>query len=458
MPTLSNPRTSTDADRNWRLFLWFRVLFSARFYYPVLAVLFLDLGLTATQYTLLNVAWAAASLLSDIPAGVLADRIGRKPLLVAAGCCMIAEMALLCLAPRNAGTLLFLFCLANRILSGLAEGMASGADEAIVYDSLAEQQRTGDWHRVLEQLTRWQSVGFVIAMLAGGAVYAPGFVNGALGMLGLHAHFDQAITLRFPVYLTLASAVGVLLLALAFRDPERRSPHAITGPGGSHASSLAGAFTFVVQAGRWLLGSPVALFVVTAGFLLESSVRLFLTFSSSYFRVIGIPEAAFGLLGAVMGGLGYFVSPWARRMIGSGSVMRSFQIIAVVVLVGFCGVALHPPHWGVLFAFPLGAAMTLIGFSVSSYLNTLVDSHHRATVLSFKGAAFNVAYGLVSLLFALALHLFHGATPEIVVAKAFGLLPLWLLLLCGVLFLLFRRYWHHLSLGDAAGGGQKLQG
>ncbi|MEI6377852.1 MAG: MFS transporter, partial [bacterium] len=111
---------ASDADKNWRLFLWFRVLFSARFYYPVLAVLFLDLGLTATQYTLLNVAWAAASLLSDVPAGVLADRIGRKPLLVAAGCCMVAEMALLCAAPRNGGTVLFLFCLANRLLSGLA--------------------------------------------------------------------------------------------------------------------------------------------------------------------------------------------------------------------------------------------------------------------------------------------------------------------------------------------------
>ena len=132
VPTTHSKRS--DVDRNWRIFLWFRVLFSARFYYPVMAVLFLDLGLTAIQYTLLNVAWAAASLLSDIPAGVLADRIGRKPLLVAAGCLMIAEMVILCLAPHNGGGVLFLFCLANRVLSGLAEGAASGADEAIVFD------------------------------------------------------------------------------------------------------------------------------------------------------------------------------------------------------------------------------------------------------------------------------------------------------------------------------------
>ena len=106
---LGRASSGGGADRNWRIFLWFRVLFSARFYYPVMAVLFLDLGLSATQYTLLNVAWAAASLLSDIPAGVLADRIGRKPLLVAAGCFMVAEMAILCVAPRNGGMVLFLF-------------------------------------------------------------------------------------------------------------------------------------------------------------------------------------------------------------------------------------------------------------------------------------------------------------------------------------------------------------
>ena len=430
----------SDADKNWRLFLWFRVLFSARFYYPVMAVLFLDLGLTATQYTLLNVAWAAASLLSDVPAGVLADRIGRKPLLVAAGCCMVAEMALLCAAPRNGGALLFLFCLANRILSGLAEGLASGADEAIVYDSLAEQGRTGEWQHVLEQLTRWQSIGFVVAMLAGGAVYAPGFVNGALACLGLHTSLDQATTLRFPIYLTLASAIGVLLLALNFREPSRRLPHAIEDPEGHHAASVTGAFAFVLQAGRWLLGSPVALFVVTAGFLFESSVRLFLTFSSSYFRLIDIPEIAFGALGAVMGGLGFFVSPWARRMIVTGSIGRSFRIMGVVIFVGLCGLAWHPRHWGLLFAFPLGAAMTLIGFSVSTYLNTLVDSHHRATVLSFKGLAFNFAYGGVSLLFALALNMVPGKTPQDQLASAFGLLPFWLLLVWGILLLSFRKH------------------
>ncbi len=47
-------------SRNIPLFIAFRVLFNARWYYPVLAVLFLDFGLSIEQYALLNVAWAVA--------------------------------------------------------------------------------------------------------------------------------------------------------------------------------------------------------------------------------------------------------------------------------------------------------------------------------------------------------------------------------------------------------------
>jgi MFS family permease len=76
------PDSSDAANRNWRRFVLFRVLFNSRFYYPGLAVLFL--GLSATQYTLLNFSWAVAIVCMGLPAGALADRIGRRPLVIAA--------------------------------------------------------------------------------------------------------------------------------------------------------------------------------------------------------------------------------------------------------------------------------------------------------------------------------------------------------------------------------------
>ena len=82
----------------------------------------------------------------------------------------------------------------------------------------------------------------------------------------------------------------------------------------------------------------------------------------------------------------------------------------------------------------------MIGFAVSTYLNQLVDSHHRATVLSFKGVTINLAYAGISLIFAWALHLVPGSNAQEQLGHAFGFLPFWLLLTCGILFFAFRKH------------------
>ena len=425
------------ADRNWRRFVLFRVLFNARFYYPVLAVLFLDLGLSGTEYTLLNFAWALAIVFTDLPAGVLADRIGRRPLVVAAASFMVAEMILLAVAPRHGGWVLLLCCLANRLLSGMAEGMASGADEALVFDSLAERGRSGEWPKVLEQVMRWQGVGMVVAMLVGGAVYDPVFMGRLFAGLGIHLHLDQGITLRFPIYLNLVTAALTLWTALGLREPSRRQTH-VAPATGDRSNPEATAWHLVRTAGAWIAKTPAALFVIVAGVLLDSVVRLFLTLSSSYLRVIHLPEAVFGLVGASMGGIGLLVSPLARRMVATGSLQRNYLILAVTVLLGLAGVACRWTYWGVLFILPLTASMMALGYLVSYYLNALVDSSHRATVLSFKGVAFNLGYGFISLLFALLLRaLRDGGSPEAAVGQGLAFLPLWIVfgsLLCAVSF------------------------
>jgi MFS family permease len=433
----------TDADSNWRRFVLFRVLFNSRFYYPVLAVLFLDLGLSVTEYTLLNFAWALAIVVTDVPAGVLADRIGRKPLVVSATLCMVGEMILLAVAPVNGGLGLFLICLANRSLSGIAEGLASGADEALVFDSLAERNRSAEWPLVLDQVMRWQAVGMVIAMLVGGAAYDPVFVNRVGGALGYSLHLDQSITLRFPIYLNLVMAVTALAVVLGFREPSLRKINAAPVEAGKPDTAM-GAFTLVLTAGSWIARTPVALFVIVGGFLLDSVIRLFLTFSSSYFRLISLPEASYGLIGSCLGGLGLVISPVARRMVGANSLARNYLLIASMTLAALIGVAFEWHLWGLIFILPLGVAMIALGFMVSYYLNALIDSHHRATVLSFKGLAFNLGYGFISLLFALALRAYRDdGRPEEAFAQGLRFIPLWLLL---TLILLAIVFWRHRAL------------
>jgi len=383
--------TRSAADANWRRFVAFRVLFNARFYYPVFAVMFLDYGLGVEQFTLLNFAWAIAIVCLDLPAGALADHIGRRPLVIAASVMMVLEMALLAFVPLGHPVLVFWVFLANRIFSGAAEAFASGADEALVFDSLAEQNRSGEWPRVLDLVMRWQSVGFIIAMLAGSAVYDPVLMQRVADAIGFHVHLTQQITMRFPVYLTLVTACFTLIMALGLREPVRHTAHsgAVTNP-----------LSLIGIAGRWLLRTPFALLVITAGFLHDSVIRLFMTFGSNYYRLIALPAWTFGFIGAAMGALGFLVSPVARKLVDRRSSTFNFSVLFLLTFAGLAGVAMHLRYAGVAFVVFLGVAMYLLNFFVSYYLNSIVESGNRATILSFKGLAFNLGYGGVSLLYA----------------------------------------------------------
>ena len=108
------------------------------------------------------------------------------------------------------------------------------------------------------------------------------------------------------------------------------------------------------------------------------------------------------------------------------------------MLVGLIGVACRWNYWGVIFMIPLAGAMMALGYMVSYYLNAIVDSSHRATVLSFKGVAFNLGYGFISLVFALVLRAVRdGGSPQDAVARSLVFLPVWILfagLVCAVGF------------------------
>jgi hypothetical protein len=84
--------------------------------------------------------------------------------------------------------------------------------------------------------------------------------------------------------------------------------------------------------------------------------------------------------------------------------------------------------------------MSAVAYQVSYYLNAVVDSHHRATVLSFKGLAFNLGFGLVSLAFAGALRILRAGSAEETFACSLPWLPVWLGLTLALVALSFWPY------------------
>ena len=79
----------------------------------------------------------------------------------------------------------------------------------------------------------------------------------------------------------------------------------------------------------------------------------------------------------------------------------NFALLTVLSLLGLAGAALAPPlGLGLVPVASIHAALLLTGYLVSHYLNAVTDSTQRATVLSFKGLAFNLGYGTLGLLYA----------------------------------------------------------
>ena len=382
-----------------RLFIAFRVFFNCRFYYPVFTILFLDYGLTLEQFALLNAAWAATIVLLEVPSGALADTVGRRNLLVFTGILMVIEMVLLCFAPRGNAQLLFPIFLLNRILSGAAEASASGADEAIAYDSLQAEGDIRDWPRVLEKQMWARSSAFIIAMSLGAAVYDPDLMQRVADAVGINVQLNQGITLRIPPLLTLLMAILTFITAWRMRESGNRNHQTEAGRG----PSITEAFKLTLAAGGWILRTPFALVIILAGVAFDNCVRMIITLNSQYYRMIDLPEATFGLIGSGLAILGLVMPRVARGLVQKHSPVFNLGVMSGLTLIGLVGMTLFWPIIGLLPLIILVAVMYLENFFQSHYLNRITDSHQRATVLSFKGLSFNLAYGLVGVLYALLL-------------------------------------------------------
>jgi len=392
---------SPFAIRNVRLFIAFRVFFNARFYYPVFTILFLDFGLTLEQFALLNAAWAAAIVLLEVPSGALADTFGRRNLLVVTGVLMVIEIALLCFVPLGNAGLLFAVFLLNRVLSGAAEAAASGADEAIAYDTLKIEGNPADWPRVLEKQMWMQSMAYIVAMSLGAAVYDPALMQRAVNALGINIQMTQDITLRYPLYLTLIFAIMTLLTTLRMQEPAPSEPDCELSEGCS--KSMFQAVQLTLQAGGWILKTPFALVIIFAGLMFDNCIRMVMTLGSQYYRLISLPEATFGLIGSGLAVLGLVIPRLAYKMVNRNSPAYNLAVMAVLAMFGLFGMTFFIPLIGLLPVALLSAVMYLGRFFQSHYLNRITASNQRATVLSFKGLSFNLAYGLIGVLYSILL-------------------------------------------------------
>ena len=388
--------------RNIRLFIAFRVFFNARFYYPVFTILFLDYGLTIEQFSILNTVWAITIVCAEVPSGALADLLGRKRLLVLTSLLMIVELSVIAFVPIANMSIVFWAFLVNRVLSGLAEAMASGADEAIAYDSLVAEGMSQHWPRVLSVQMRVKALAGVVSTTLGAMVYDPSMVTRFAALFRVQSELNQQATMRFPVYLTLILALLAFWTTVRMRevdaDTQKKSEVSL--------ATIWRAGQLTLQAGRWILKTPLAMAVILFGMMYDHVLRLIITLTSQYFRLISLPDASFGAIMASLTLLGLVVPKLAEFMVARYSPAQNCGWLGLLTILTLLGLTFFIPYLGIIPIAMVMVGLMLTAFFTSHYLNEITSSEQRATVLSFKGLAFNLAYGIIGILFAwLIIHL-----------------------------------------------------
>ena len=383
----------SDLPRNARLFCLFRVFFNCRFYYPVYLVMFLEFGLSIAQFATLNLIWAITIVVLEVPSGALADHVGRRKLVVASAILMITEILVLILTPAGSSFVFGMFVI-NRVLSGAAEAAASGADEAMAYESIPETNRQVMWGRTMKRTMIGISIGFVITSITGALAYSPEFINYLLSSLGLDTDVTKAQTLKFPLYLNLATALPVLFIATRFEEKITRQD-----PARPHMNAIRESFSGTLRAGHWILKSPAATTLMLIGLFYDSIIRVFYTVSSNVYKLIKLPEWTWGFVGASASIIGIGVALLCERMAKSCSPSVNFMLVTILTFAGCMALANPVPLWGVVLLLPMLTSMRFLQYFLSLYLNQVTPSGQRATVLSFKGASMNLSFGVLTQIF-----------------------------------------------------------
>ena len=351
---------------NTYLLLSFLQTLAASFIWGVNTLFLLDAGLSLTEAFVANAAFTAGMMIFEVPTGVVADTVGRRTsFILGAVTLLISTLAYLGLWQIQGGILLWILVSA---LIGLGFTFFTGATEAWLVDALDATGYQGGVDRVFGKGQSVMGAAMLIGTVSGGFL---GQVNLALPYL-----------FRSGALVAVIAAALILMRDIGF-TPERN---------GSVAQEMRLLLRASVEHG--LRNPPVRLFMFAALFADGVFIWIFYAFQPYLLELLGDPSAVYvaGIAAAVfaiaqmVGGssVGFF----ANRFNSRTSVLLLNVGVAGIGLVLVGAADLLPTPAGFWVAVALLTMVAMLGAVATpmrqAYLNAVIPSRQRATVLSFS--------------------------------------------------------------------------
>ncbi len=346
------------ARRNTRLYYGFVFFNDFGLWFGIwIKYLVVERGLELKYILLMDVPFWLAVAGLEAPFGALADRIGHSRVLAIGA----AVYALTILGFGLTTNYWMLF--ADYMLWAVAQASRSGADQAIVFDSLKAAGREGEFSRVAGR-------GFALTMSAGLAgIVLGGFVAAWAGM-------------AFTVQVSAVMPLGAMAMALLMVEPrlahERRS----------YVEQVRSGFSYA-----WSHRPVRASMLLLTGLMMVTFAPVVLM--QPFLIVHEVPTGWFGVFQAPVRLAGVMAALLAWRVAARAGHERVLLAASASVVAAFAGLAL----WDSVAAFSLFAVPAVVQGLVrpvlDSFINEQTPSDRRATVLSVVSLAFSLQVGFL---------------------------------------------------------------
>jgi MFS family permease len=367
------------ADRVRRTYLTLILLqtLAASLIWGINTLFLLDAGLTLTEAFIANAAFTAGMVIFEVPTGVVADSAGRRvSFIIGAVTLLVTTAAYLGLWYVEAGVIWWVLVSA---LIGLGFTFFSGATEAWLVDALAATGYEGSIDTVFGQGQTATGAATLVGTIAGGFL--------------AQVNIGIPYAVRSLILVVVIVAASVSMHDIGY-TPQR---------GGSVRQEVRLLLRASIHHG-WG-NPPVRMFMLAAPFGLGIGIWVFYAFQPYLLELFGDPNAFYlsgiaAALFAVAQMIGGASVKWVRRHFRS----RTGIIITQVVIGSLALVGVGAAEWleipvgfwvavALLAVVALGWALT--GPVQQAYINEVIPSQQRATVLSFH-SLMSSAGGVVS--------------------------------------------------------------
>ncbi|MBN2287065.1 MAG: MFS transporter [Tissierellales bacterium] len=311
-------------------------------------------GLSLFEIGLLESIFHATSFLMEIPTGIIADIYGRKVSRYSGRALSIISTLLIIISNH-----IFFFAI-SFVFSALSYNLESGAGDALIYDSLKQIGEENEYTRYKGRYEIYFQLTSTISLLLGGYL----------------ATIDYSLVYK----IALIFAVITFIQSLGFTEPNVTRPIKGVAPVSAFIIQLKASFSTVKNE------RSIAFIIIFMSFFQTLFTTEFF-YLQNLQKSLGNSEFQIGLILALGSLLAAFTASNAYK------IEQKYKIEKILIVFSVLSIACF---WGMTFTTVVEFVFVILsgieGFmyvTINSYLNSLIPSEQRATILSFDAMSFS---------------------------------------------------------------------